>query len=142
MPADLIFGVPEISSLEPFDGVTPGSLNSLFKCFSLLHSSFEIVRQNLGLFIDGRKDRYDLGAVQRVFQPGDTVRVRFKARQPGHAKFQSGWSGPHQIVESRGVVVTVREASTGRVYKTHHDRLSNPIFSRKFTPKFHGVTDF
>ena len=29
----------------------------------------------------------------------------------------------------RGVVVTLRELSTGREYKTHHDRLSNPLFS-------------
>ena len=56
--------------------------------------------------------------------------------------FNQGWSGPHQVVETRGVVVTVRETSTGRVYNTHHDRLSNPIFSRKFTPKFDGVARF
>ena len=137
LPADLIFGVPELSSLEPLDGVaSSGSLNSLFKSFSLLHSSFSLVRENLGFLHRREKDRYDLGAVERVFHPGDTVRVRLKARQPGPSKFQSGWSGPHEVVDTRGVIVTVREASSGRVYKTHHDRLSNPVFSRKFAPRF------
>ena len=29
----------------------------------------------------------------------------------------------------RGVVVTLRELSTGREYNTHHDRLCNPLYS-------------
>ena len=40
------------------------------------------------------------------------------------------------MVRVRGVVVTVREASTGREYNTYHDRLSNPSFSKKFTPGY------
>ena len=48
--------------------------------------------------------------------------------------FKSEWSGPHQVVLVRGVVVTVNEVSTGREYNTYHDRLFNPIFSLKFAP--------
>ena len=44
------------------------------------------------------------------------------------------WSTPHEIVEVKGVVVTLRELTTGRVYRTHHDRLSNPLFLKKEDP--------
>ena len=40
------------------------------------------------------------------------------------------------MVRVRDVVVTVREASTGREYNTHHNRLSNPIFYLKFAPGY------
>ena len=79
------------------------------------------------------RDSYDLGAVSRVFTPGAIVRVRLKSRQKGPAKFSPEWSGPHEVVSVQGVVVTVRELSSGKEYKTHHDRLSNPVFS-KMTP--------
>ena len=55
--------------------------------------------------------------------------MRIKSRQKGHAKFLSEWSEPHEVLNVRGVVVTVRELSSGREYRTHHDRLSNPLFS-------------
>ena len=38
---------------------------------------------------------------------------------------------PHEVKQVRGVVVTVRELSTGREYNTHHERLSNLLFSGK-----------
>ncbi len=38
---------------------------------------------------------------------------------------------PTRSFTGSGVVVTVRELSTGREYNTHHDRLSNPLFSGK-----------
>ena len=72
--------------------------------------------------------------VERVFHPDDMVKIRLKSRQPGPSKFKSEWSGPHQVIRVRGVVVTVREVSTGCEYNTHRDRLSNPIFSKKFAP--------
>ena len=137
LPADLVFGTPEPTSFNPSDGFeTSGSLSSLFKSFSVLNSSFSVARENLGLVHQREKDRYDLGAVERVFQPGDVVRIRFKSRKPGPSKFNSGWSGAHEVLGTQGVLVTVKEKSTGRVYKMHHDRLSNPVFTRKFEPKF------
>ena len=133
LPADLVFGASDPDALEQLANVQDGhgttaGLHSLFKSFSNLHSVFESVRTNLESFHQREKDRYDLGAVGRVFHPGDMVKIRLKSRQPGPTKFKSEWSGPHQVVRVRGVVVTVREVSTGREYNTHHDRLSNPIF--------------
>ena len=99
------------------------------KSFSVLTRSFEVVRENLHSFHQREKDRYDLGAIDRIFNEGDQVRVRLKSRQKGNSKFLSKWSGPHEVLKVRGVVVTVRELSTMREYNTHHDRLSNPLLS-------------
>ena len=142
LPADLVFGTPELPSFDGFQELESyGSLSPLFQSFSILNSSFSIVRENLGLVHQREKDRYDLGAVERVFHPGDVVRIRFKSRKPGPSKFNSGWSGAHEVLGTQGVLVTVKEKSTGRVYKMHHDRLSNPVFSRKFEPKFAEVPE-
>ena len=64
-----------------------------------------------------------------MFTPGDQVRIRLKSRQKGNSKLLSKRSSPHEVLQVRGVVVTVRELSTGREYNTHHDRLSNSLFS-------------
>ena len=97
--------------------------------FSLLSHAFSAVRENLHTFHQREKDRYDLGAIERSFEPGDRVRVRLKYRQKGLTKFSSEWSSPHEILSVKGVVVKLRELATGREYVTHHDRLSNPLFS-------------
>ena len=61
------------------------------------------------------------------------MRLRLKSRQNGPTKFQSEWSDSHEVLSVIGVVVTLRELSTGREYVTHHDRLSNPLLSGKET---------
>ena len=58
------------------------------------------------------------------------MRVRLKSRQKGPSKFQSDWSGLHEVISVKGVV-TLKELSSGREYVTHHDRLSNPLLSGK-----------
>ena len=131
LPPDIIFGTPTSATSSNLDAraLQDGSVSFLFKSFSLLSGIFTLVRENLNTFHQREKDRYDLGAIERVFRAGDRVRVRIKSRQKGHSKFLSEWSEPHEVLEVRGVVVTVRELSTGREYRTHHDRLSNPLFS-------------
>ncbi len=99
------------------------------KSVSVLTRSFKVVRENLHSFHQREKDRYDLGAIDKIFKEGDQVRVRLKSRQKGNSKFLSKWSGPHEVLKVRGVVVTLRELSTGREYNTHHDLLSNPLCS-------------
>ena len=134
LPPDIIFGVPALakSAADSKSGRTSGTgLSFLLKSFSILTRAFATVRENLRSFHQREKDRYDLGAVERVFKPGDHVRVRLKSRQKGPSKFLSHWSGPHEVLKIRGVVVTLRELSSGREYITHHDRLSNPILSGK-----------
>ena len=106
-------------------------LTLLLKSFSILSHAFASVRENLYFFHQSEKDRYDLGAIERVFKPKDQVRIRLKSRQKGNSKFLSKWSSPHEVLQIRGVVVTVRELSTSREYNTHHDTLSNPLFSGK-----------
>jgi transposase InsO family protein len=128
---DIVFGTPSSNASAANLGSTRtsnGSVSFLFKSFSLLSNVFTLVRENLKTFHQREKDRYDLGAVERVFRIGDRVRVRIKSRQKGHSKFLSEWSKPHKVIDVRGVVVTLRELSTGREYRTHHDRFSNPLF--------------
>ena len=133
LPPDIVFGSPALNSSSANLGNTrtsDGSISFLFKSFSLLSDVFTLVRENLKSFHQREKDHYDLGAVERVFRVGDRVRVRIKSRQKGYSKFLSEWSEPHEVLDVRGVVVTLREISTGREYRTHHDRLSNPLFSK------------
>ena len=97
---------------------------------------FATVCENTRSFHQREKDRYDLGPVERVFQPGDLVRDRLKFRQKYPSKFQTEWFGPHEVISTKGVVVTLKELSSGRKYVTHHDRLSNPFRSGKYsTPR-------
>ena len=134
LPPDIVFGSPALdSTISNLSNTrtSNGSISFLLKSFSLLSGIFTLVRENLKSFHQREKDHYDLGAVERVFRVGDKVRVRIKSRQKGHAKFLSEWSEPHEVLDVRGVVVTLRELSTGREYRTHHDRLSNPMLSKR-----------
>ena len=90
---------------------------------------FESVLTNLKSLHQREKDRYELGEVERVFHPGNIFKIRFKSQQPRPSKFKSDWSGPHEVVRIRGVLMTVREVSTGREYNNHHDRIFPPVFS-------------
>ena len=116
LPADLVFGASDPDALESLSNNQDGhgrsaGLQLLFKSFSNLHTVFASVRLNLEFVHSRDKDRYDLGTVERVFHPGDTVKIRLQSRHPRLSKFKSELSGPHEVVRVRGVVVTVREAS-------------------------------
>ena len=137
LPANIIFGNQSNSSLSlsklnsPAHGAsaTRGAFSDLLNSFELLSRAFASFRENFYSFHQREKDSYDLGPVSRVFSSGHLVRVRLKSRQKGPAKFSPEWSGPHEVLKVQGVVVTLQEVSSGREYKTHHDRLSNPILS-------------
>ena len=134
LPPDIVFGSPALNSIHLQTSAILVNQMVRFRFF-LNRSLFSVifyarVRENLKSFHQREKDHYDLGAVERVFRVGDRVRVRIKSRQKGHSKFLSEWSEPHEVLDVRGVVVTLRELSTGREYRTHHDRLSNPLFSK------------
>ena len=133
LPADLVFGPPALSQSQSPSCASPDplrqhGLSTLMRSFSLLSRTFAVVRENLRAFHRREKDRYDLGAVEHIFKPGDTIRVRLKTRFKGPAKFAPSYSGPHTVESVRGVILTVREHSTNRVYNIHHDRASNPVW--------------
>ena len=85
---DLIFGS---FSSQLKDESTPqrGPLPFLIKSFYIFSCAFDLVRENFQSFHQREKDYYDLGAVERLFTPGDIVRVRLKSRAKGPNKFQS-----------------------------------------------------
>lgn len=61
--------------------------------------------------------------MQRVFKEGDKVRVRIKSRQRTPEKFASMWCLIHKVVYVKGVLFSVREINTFRVYLVHYYRL-------------------
>ena len=130
LPTDLIFG---FSSRNPEDvtSTSRGLLPLLLRSFTTLSRAFATVRETTRSFHQREKDRYDLGAVEKVFQPWDLVRVRLKSRQKGPSTFQSEWSSLHKVICAKGVVVTLKELFSGRKYVTHQDRLSNPLLFGK-----------
>ena len=135
LPPDLVFG----TTLSKFangdlqlERTSPGPFSLLFKSFSLLSRAFASVREHTRSFHQREKDHYDLGAVERVFRPGDRVRVRLKARQRGPAKFHSNWSAPHEVISVRGVVVTLRELCyRSRVRHSPRSPLQSAVFGQK-----------
>ena len=128
LPPDLIFCTPS-RNFDIDHAPSRGALSSLLKSFFVLSASFASVRENLHSFHQRERDHYDLGAIERVIKSGDIVRVRLKSKRLGSSKFLSDWSGPHQVLFVKGVVVQIKELSSNRIYRIHHDRLSNPLFS-------------
>ena len=66
VPADLVYGEPDISSSR-IDGDFPSRL------LNNLHEAFSIARQNLGQAAKRHKDRYDLRARSATFPVGSWV---------------------------------------------------------------------
>ena len=132
LSSDIDFGSPvlALNNGPTVPGRTSGTpLTLLLKSFSVLTRSFKAVRENLHSFDQRENDRYDYGAIEKIFKEGDQVRVKLKSRQKGNSKFVSKWSGLHEVLKVRGVVVTLCELSTGREYNTHHDRLFNQLLT-------------
>ena len=135
MPPDLIFGSP-LSQLQDESTPQRGPLPFLLKSFHFLSCAFDSIRENFQSFHQRKKDYYDLGAVERIFTPGDIVRVRLKSRTKGPSKFHSEWSTPHRVISVKGVVVTLQKIDSDLKYVVHYDRLSYPIYSGKeFAPR-------
>lgn len=86
------------------------------------------------------KDQYDRGATEHLFKAGDRVRVRLMAHKKGQSKLESKLSGPHKVVSTRGVLITVRKLTSGRVYAVHYDRLKNLLFDSA-TPEHARATE-
>lgn len=59
--------------------------------------------------------------MERVVNPGDSAKILLNSKQADPSKFKSEWFSLHKVVGVRGVVVTVKKISTGRVYNTHND---------------------
>ena len=119
VPSDLLIGPPS----ERDVGVHALSL------VNTLTDAFQIARAILLANQRRSKDSYETGIVERIFCPGHKVFIRIKNLfiKPG-SKLLSPWSGPFEVVETKGVLVKVRDkrVPNGREEWVHHDRLSNP----------------
>ena len=74
LPPELIVGSPSFSRDGSIDSdcTSRGALTSVLQSFSVLSRAFASVRENLRSVHQREKDRYDLGAVEKVFTPGTT----------------------------------------------------------------------
>jgi hypothetical protein len=105
LPPDLVFGTSFSKTAHgdfEIERTSPGSLSLLFKSFSLLSRPFASDKEKNHSIHQRKKDRFDLGAIERVIKPGDRVRVRLNARQRGPSKFQSDWIAPHEVISVQG----------------------------------------
>ena len=119
VPSDLLIGPPAESDM--------GQLAySLVKTLSF---AFENARNALMANQRRSKDSYDTGVVERIFTTGQKVFLRIKNLfMKKGSKLLSPWSGPFEVMESKGILVKIRDMRVpdGRIEWVHHDRLSNP----------------
>ena len=135
LPHDLIFG----STLLLIDVDSSPTRNWLFFCQKSFACCLMLSLQFASLCSIHHiiKDYYTLGAVAKIFQPGNYVSVRLKARQYGPVRCLSECSGTHEVLSVKGVVVTFRKVCTIRAYITHHDCLLTHLLSDKTPAVLH-----
>ena len=70
------------------------------------------------------KDKYDSGVAERIFLPGEKVRIRLANLNilPG-SKLKSKWSKVREVVRVKGPVVHVLAPRTGTIQPIHADRI-------------------
>ena len=119
-PSELIVGPPSPPSLVPAKGTPFDRYLEQAKCYHELRSTLHMTQRR-------SKAHYDKGACKRLFQPGNTVRIRLVRlhNQPG-SKLRPTWSGPQEVLEVRGPLVRIRDTRRQVVQWIHADRLSSP----------------
>ena len=119
VPSDLLIGPPAEKDMG----------RQAFSLVKTLSFAFENARNALMANQRRSKDSYDTGVVERIFSPGQKVFLRIKNLfMKKGSKLLSPWSGPFEVIETKGILVKIRDmrVSNGRVEWVHHDRLSNP----------------
>ena len=119
VPSDLLIGPPAEQDMG----------RQAFSLVKTLSFAFENARSALMANQRRSKDSYDTGVVERIFSQGQKVFLRIKNLfMKKGSKLLSPWSGPFEVVETKGILVKIRDmrVPNGRVDWVHHDRLSNP----------------
>ena len=116
VPSEILIGLPPLED-------SPSSF--AFQRYLELGPVYEAVRENLSVMQKHAKDLYDLGANARIFIPGDKVRVRLKSIPKSGSKLLAKWSDLYEVINVRGVVISLRDPKNQNVLYVHADRLSN-----------------
>ena len=99
----------------------------------------EIAREVTGDYQRRRKPRYDLGAVPKLFQVGDLVKVRCKPRGLDESRlFQLHWTMPYRVEQVRGVnlqLFNVRAGQTRIEHPDHCTKLNKSLKDVAVDPK-------
>jgi len=85
----------------------------------------EIAREVTGEYQRRMKAHYDLGAVPKLFEVGDLVKIRRKTRGLDESRlFQLHWTMPFRVTRVRGVNLELVNVRTGQTRVEHHDHCS------------------
>ena len=128
IPIELVVGRPKFE-LQP-------AAYALSHC-KILEKAYENPRENLKTSQKCMKDRYDLGASERIFHLGDSVPIRLKnlSFKPA-SKLQAPWSELFQVVEVRGPVISIKKLNSETIIRVHSDRLVNVTPRLRPEPRF------
>ena len=90
------------------------------KLIRKLESAFDFLKGTLHAAQKGKNESFELGVNQVIFKPFDMVSIKIIINHAEYAsKLQSPWSTPHDMIASKGVVVTLRTISNKSVVKVH-----------------------
>jgi len=120
MPLDLVMGLPpdsdrQVSSMDGFVQQTQEQMTS----------TYDIVRQHLGVTAQRRKDTYDVRVRPQEFNVGDWVWYwyprRYSSRSP---KWQKNYTGPYLIVRKiEPVNFVLQRSSRAKPFVVHANKL-------------------
>jgi len=136
VPADLVYGEPEIS---PYNSDTdfPSHLTNT------LHKAFATARQNLNQAAKRRKDRYDLRSRPTIFPVGSWVWCLVPRRVSGrYQKWRSLYQGPFEVLRQLGAVTyEIQRNKRTRPWIVHVDKLKPCHNPDDPTPDSHSFVD-
>ena len=115
LPADLVFGRPEVESRQA--DTPPSYVTKLI--------DHQVVRDKLMEAHDRHKRAYDIKEFQNNYKAGDLVLLFAPAVKKGrNKKWSSRWTGPYQIVEVLSdVVLRIQLNNKIKDRVVHHNRL-------------------
>ena len=131
IPAEIILGRP------PFENSPSSYALSQSKTLEL---AYENARENLHAAQKRMKDRYDLGANEKVFRFGDKVRIRLKnlSFKPA-SKLRSPWSDLFEVVKVTGPVISIRNLINKEIMNVNSDRLTNVSPQLRTEPQINNL---
>ena len=136
VPADLVYGEPEIS---PYNSDTdfPSHLTNT------LHKAFATARQNLNQAAKRRQDRYDLRSRPTIFPVGSWVWCLVPRRVSGrYQKWRSLYQGPFEVLRQLGAVTyEIQRNKRTRTWIVHVDKLKPCHNPDDPTPDSHSFVD-
>ena len=105
-----------------------------------LEWSYIVAQKIIGHGHKRAESRYNKRVVERVYQPGCLVRVLQHARnRNAPSKLDIEYSGLCEVLEVRGVLLTLREFDTRRVFTANHEAVRRSTIPRAAAAQVHAA---